>query len=296
MKTRETHHIRFSAALLIAGLFSSSWANTHVVTHTADSGAGSLRQAMMDADVNGSGPDTIVFNIPRNGAGYDAASGTWTIRPLMEMRNLVLDGGTVIDGTTQAAFIGGDPNPLGPEIVVDGSLAGDEDGFIMDSNNNALTGLVIHGFKYSQIRIGGDGNRVSGCYIGLDADGARFERSGIRGIFMGECSWNTIGGASESDRNVVSGNSASGIEITDHSERNSILGNYIGIRADGSDTLGNKGSGVLINRFSSRNTIGPGNVISGNREYGIWIRNDSVGHNRIVGNRIGTDTSGTRAW
>ena len=48
-------------ALLFA-LASAAVANTYTVTTTADSGAGSLRQAILDANAN-AGADTIAFNI-----------------------------------------------------------------------------------------------------------------------------------------------------------------------------------------------------------------------------------------
>ena len=66
-------------------------ASTLVVTNTNDSGPGSLRQAIFDA--NDAGPrDTITFNIP--------GSGPHTIRPTT--RNLPdITQPVVIDGTTQ---------------------------------------------------------------------------------------------------------------------------------------------------------------------------------------------------
>ncbi len=48
------------------------------ITNTNDSGAGSLRQAVADAD-QANGGDTIVFNIPATDPGYNAATGTFTI-------------------------------------------------------------------------------------------------------------------------------------------------------------------------------------------------------------------------
>ncbi|HEX9934378.1 MAG TPA: NosD domain-containing protein [bacterium] len=297
MKTQKTHHSHFSVALMIAGLVSSSWANTYVVTHTGDTGAGSLRQAMTDADTR-VGPDTVVFNIPKSDSGYDGASGTWTIRPLAKMRNLVWDNGTAIDGTSQAKFIGGDPNPLGPEIVIDGSLAGETDGFEIYGAKHALKGLVIHGFRYVQVYIMGDSMRVSGCYIGTDAAGKRFAGYSDNGISIQMGSWNHIGGESPEDRNVISGLGGHGIHIQSHrshSHHNRIVGNYIGLQADGLDSLGNNGTGVLIDQKCHYTEIGPGNVISGN-QHGIYIIGDSTDYNTIKGNWIGTDPSGMLAW
>ena len=50
-----------------------------VVTNTADSGPGSLRQAILYADANDSVPETISFNIPTTDPGF--ANGVFTIQP-----------------------------------------------------------------------------------------------------------------------------------------------------------------------------------------------------------------------
>jgi hypothetical protein len=72
------------------------WANTYTVTNTNDSGPGSLRQAIMDANAN-AGADDIVFNIP--------GGGPWSITVSSALPNLT--GPTVIDGTTQPGFTSG---------------------------------------------------------------------------------------------------------------------------------------------------------------------------------------------
>ena len=65
-------------------------ATTFVVSNTNDSGAGSLRQAILDA--NGSiGTDDIAFNIP--------GAGPHTISPLTDLP--WISGQTSIDGWTQ---------------------------------------------------------------------------------------------------------------------------------------------------------------------------------------------------
>ena len=87
-----------------------------LVTNTQDSGPGSLRQAISDALAHNSTPQIIAFQIPTSDPGFDGK--TFTIRPLMQLPTLL--GNVVISGTTQAAFAG-DTNPLGPEIVLNGS-------------------------------------------------------------------------------------------------------------------------------------------------------------------------------
>src|SRR5690606_2456356 len=64
-----------------------------LVTNTDDSGAGSLRQALLDANehINAVGPDTIYFNI--------AGTGPHTISPASPLP--VITDPILIDGTTQ---------------------------------------------------------------------------------------------------------------------------------------------------------------------------------------------------
>src|SRR5690349_19491198 len=76
------------------------------VTTTADTGAGSLRQALLDANAN-PGLDTIAFRI---------ASGVQTIRPASVLPSVT--DPVVIDGTTQPGWTN---NPI---IVLDGSGLG----------------------------------------------------------------------------------------------------------------------------------------------------------------------------
>jgi len=75
------------------------------VTNTNDSGPGSLRQAITDANANWS-IDRIEFNIPTSDAGYNASTGVFTIlvtsAELPSINNRVL----TIDGSTQTAFTG----------------------------------------------------------------------------------------------------------------------------------------------------------------------------------------------
>ncbi len=63
---------RLLGSLFLGLSAAAGLANTYTVTSTADSGAGSLRQAILDANTN-PGADTIVFNI--------VGSGVQTIAP-----------------------------------------------------------------------------------------------------------------------------------------------------------------------------------------------------------------------
>ena len=66
---------------IIYGIEEKILASRVVVTNTADSGPGSLREAIEQANTN-SGPDSIVFQIPISDPNYDSETGVWTIKPL----------------------------------------------------------------------------------------------------------------------------------------------------------------------------------------------------------------------
>src|SRR5437868_13766719 len=83
----------FAAVLLAA----NAGAATFTVTNTNDSGAGSLRQAILDADA-ATGSITIAFSI---------GSGPQAITPLTTLPFIGnLHGTIVIDGSTQPGFAG----------------------------------------------------------------------------------------------------------------------------------------------------------------------------------------------
>src|SRR5262245_45983253 len=94
---RPTRKLALPALLCAAALAAaaSAFATTFTVTNTNDSGGGSLRQAILDANSNG-GPDVIDFNIP--------GSGPYVILPLSILPPLA--GGTTLDATTQPGYAG----------------------------------------------------------------------------------------------------------------------------------------------------------------------------------------------
>src|SRR5438874_614090 len=101
MKTKNQKtlpHAFAVAALLIATC--SVNAATFTVTSTADSGPGSLRQAILDANADPSpGTDLIAFNIP--------GGGVQTIAPVLRLP--IITRSLTIDGYTQP---GASPNTL----------------------------------------------------------------------------------------------------------------------------------------------------------------------------------------
>jgi CSLREA domain-containing protein len=113
--------------------------------------------------------------------------------------------------------------------------------------------------------------------------------SGVSGLRI-------TGGNSTVKGLVINRFSRDGIELA-AAGGNRLEGNYIGTDATGTADLGNGSDGVRITGSHS-NTVGgtaegSRNVISGNGGVGIEIRCCTATHNRIVGNYIGTDATGT---
>ncbi len=163
----------------------------------------------------------------------------------------------------------------------------------------------------------GAGNVIAGCWYGLFLGFSTLSGSVVQGNFIGtnatgtaalpnlvgielDASNCTIGGTITASRNIISGNTYGGIEITGAGATgNVLLGNYIGTDAAGTGALANGNEGVLIGSGASNNTIGgttagARNVISGNQGAGIQIDGDGTSGNVVAGNFIGTDVTGTQ--
>ncbi len=282
-------------SLMLFGLFTlmcvaslGVQAATFSVSTLADNGAGSLRDAITQANA-APGFDTITFSL----------SGTISlVTPLPAITDEV--------SITKPANAG-----AVRDIVLDGSGttgAGNASiGLYIRAGNTIIKGLAINGFGEAGIRMDTDGigtdngNTISGNHIGTNNAGTTAIPNLNRGILIVGTTGHTIGGSIASDRNVISGNSGRGIDINAGGNAN-IIGNYIGTRATGANDLGNLSHGIQIVN-SSGSTIGGGtnatrNTISGNNGSGVTIIGDigSPASNNIVqGNYIGVNSTGNTA-
>ena len=195
----------------------SSSANTFIVSNTNDSGPGSLRQAIVDVNEH-IGPDSIFFHIPLSDAGYDSGVGAWTIR-LQSGLPALTDDRTHIDGTTQAEFLGFDPNPAGLEIELDGTRidTSSQGAIQITSRGNTVKGLVVNRTETAGIVISTyrEYNNIFGNFIGTDPSGTKDRGNGV-GIKIIDPVYsngkNVIGSVEQGQGNVISGN-VYGIEI-----------------------------------------------------------------------------------
>ncbi len=146
----------------------------------------------------------------------------------------------------------------GAGVIVEGEGTDEFDCFEISSDNNTIKGLEIY-------------NCDRGIYLGLGAN-------------------NTIGGSTQAERNVISGNE-SGVQINgDSTDGNTVKGNYIGTNAAGDTAIANN-IGVWISGGAQNNTVGgtasgEGNTIAFNTYDNVRVLGSLTIGNTIRGNSI----------
>ena len=141
-----------------------------VVSTTADSGPGSLRAAIEEANRNDSPTptdDTITFNFD----GPPGATGVYRINVASPLD--AITGNVNLDATNLPAY---EENGHEPVVEINGQGAGaGAAGLRIASTDNsaasAVLGLIINGFSGPGLVISGNWNTVSRCYIGTGPSG-----------------------------------------------------------------------------------------------------------------------------
>lgn len=250
--------------------------NRFTVTNTNDSGPGSLRQAIRDANAS-PGADAIDFEYSGNGfiiltSELDRITEAVTI-----------DGLTHLEGT-----VGLTPNNL------------DVDGLILGGGNIVVRGIRTILFGRNDIYVASNGNIIEGNSLGINS-GIPGITKGRAGVRIGGASNNTVGGTAAAARNTISGRSYGVVIVGTTATGNTVQGNFIGTREDGL-TVGNVGhvnDGVLIsnapNNVVGGTSGGAGNLISGNGKVGVRITGGFASGNLVQGNQIGTNVTGAAA-
>jgi titin len=258
------------------------------VTNTDDTGAGSFRQAIIDANAT-PGADTIQFALPDT---LKSPGGWWTIQPLSALP--MLTDSDTIDGWSQP---GAGPG-LAPRVMVDGTNAGPAYGGIYLGSNCTVRGLAVGNFVVrppgtatAGVTLQFTNNIVEGCYLGLDPTGmtAASNVFGVADYGVGD----VIGGSGPGEGNVTSGNISANILSNGYGV--TIQGNFVGTNAAGTAAVNGTSDGLRVGFVPSDayTSVIADNLISGNGGSGIQL--SQVHHVRILGNLIGTDVTGMHA-
>ncbi len=282
------------AALFASGLVVGMPTASHAlvpttVINTNDSGVGSFRQAILDANNPALAFDEIFFDIP--------GGGRQVIAPLTDLPDITAP--VTIDGYTQPdASPATNQNDAAIMLVLDAALM--SEGLQITTDDTTVRGLAIrdavNGLSGAGdgIKIDGDNNTIVGNYLGIQAVGVNPAGNEGRGVFV-EGDGNAIGGTTPADRNVISANGEEGVTLL--GDANTVSGNYIGTDDLGALDVGNDGDGVDVvglDNVVGGPTAGAGNVISGNAQNGVRVDSDSTG-TAVRRNSIGVDASGTFA-
>ncbi len=236
-----------------------------------------------------------------------------------------VDIGDGVSRATDPLVIDGSGGGAGGRVELTRSAAGGGGPWI-EGGGSVIRGLVINGavdqasppYYSGNSGISLDengGNRVENNYIGLNAAGAQ-AKANFNGISIHDSSGNTVGGDLSSQRNVISGNAALGMEIIGGGARDNIVkGNLIGTDALGSQAVGNAGVGLAVTYTSSgypdpdysdrpANNVIENNVISatllldplldptGSTGMGVYLASDGT---LFENNKVGTALDGTSA-
>ena len=196
--------------------------------------------------------------------------------------------------TVTGCFIGvaadGTSRPNGIGVLVTNGAQGAAIG--QPTLGNVIAASTSHGISFESDSSG----TVVGNTIGLDLDGNELANGGA-GVSIVDAGGVTVGGGTEDDRNVISGNIGDGIAISGASGATVIEGNWVGVSTDGLSGIGNGGVGVRVTGTNASVRIGSeaggGNVISANGGDGILIEMSSA--TEILGNMIGLDADGAEA-
>jgi len=268
------------------GVLSLPAAN-YIVTNTNNSGSGSLRQAILDANAN-SGADNIIFNIP--GAGLQTILLTTALPTITDEIH--------IDGYTQTGSLRNSENFIF-NGVLNIAIDGGGQSFIgltltSGSSDSQIEGLNIHNFDNAaiEIQVGSNGNSILGNLIGVNNAGSL--SSGSNNQIRIYSNSNFIGNTSSAGRNIISGCSGNSAVLYsgNSATSNNIIGNFIGMASDGSTTIGGINVGIEFNSGANSNKVGEvansrnHNIITGTVQEAIRIVGATTSGIEILANRM----------
>ena len=255
-------------------------ATDFTVDSTNDEGAGSLRQAIVDANTS-PGLDTITLAITGPDRTITPASPLPTITGAVSIQ---ADPSTLPDGLPTIRLDGGNASGAGISgLAFDVTTPGVE---------SLVTGLAVTrwtGANGAGITIsGGSAVTVRGTLLGTDASAASL------GNYVGVAVYNgsTIGGSAPSDRNVISGNNVNGVFVGGSGAV--VRGNWIGVGPGGDAAVPNgtgvfaQADGATIAQNVIRGNTGTGvRIVSGSN--GIAVSENAIGANGDLGIDLGFD-------
>jgi CSLREA domain-containing protein len=266
--------------VVIDGTTQPGYAGTPIIEldgSAAGSGANGLR-------ISGGGSTVTGLVINRFIPAFPASGGN----------GILIEGGgnNVIRGNYIGTSVAGNAAlPNGVHGVVISSSSGN----VIGRTDLAFRSNLISGNSATGVRImgaGADNNVVAGNRVGTNAAGTAALGNGGAGVWISSGDGNVVGSSLAGDT-LVSGNLGDGVLFSGNSSNTILTGTWSGLNVSGTAAIPNGGSGVALSS-STANTVGPGNVISGNSQNGVLVWSVSTS-NLVTGNIIGLNVAGTAA-
>ncbi len=209
------------------------------------------------------------------------------------------DAGNLISGNLGGVLIVGlqshdnvlTSNKIGTDLTGNTALPNWVNGVeIQGAPSNRITQNLISGNAASGVRLSESNakqNLVTGNKIGTNLAGTAALANFFSGVDISDAPQNSV------VTNTISGNLGSGVWIQGQTaQENAVSRNYIGTDATGLQALGNNLDGITIT--DAPKTTLDGNTIAASTFAGISIQGSTATLNRLYGNFIGTDVSGTK--
>lgn len=284
-----------SSGILIDGIKARSNTVRGCYLGTDSSGSFATRNGLYPISIASGASDNLIGGITAE--DRNIISGSFyqglVIRDPGSDRNIVEGNFIGVNAAGTAAI----PNAWSGIAIYYGARS-NQIGGLSPGARNVISGNSNQGIVIANTN--SDGNIIEGNYVGLNAAGTVAIPNGWSGInlFSGP-RFNIIGGASSGAGNIVSGNGNQGVLLQDPGTANNVVaGNFIGLNAAGTAAVPNTYSGVGLFGGATSNTIGgtvvtARNIISGNDNQGIAIGDTNTSGNKIQGNYIGVNPSGT---
>lgn len=278
--------------------------------------------------VNVGGTPQFLGAINNTIGGVNATSGVRTAGNLISgngRNGILLYGGPTSNNAILGNFVG--TNAAGSAaigntlhgILLEGASNNTIGGENVSVNPGALrSGNLVSGNGGDGIRLttllnepGGNnaassGNLISGNFVGTNPSGSSAIGNAGAGIALigdsnaaGNLTGNTIGNVNATPAglrrgNLVSGNAGPGILLQGPAVTgNTVLGNFVGTSVTGLAPIGNA-VGIRVSQAAG-NTIGAGNIVSGNISHGVHLTGGGTTNTLVTGNFIGLGPVGATA-
>ncbi len=250
------------------------------VTNASASGAGSLAQAVINANAT-AGYNIIKFNIPGN-----------CPRRIVLAAGLSLQGSTLLDGWSQPGNIKNTEEVswnAAPCIILDGNgsvgtavLTAPQIG----AGNLQVRGLAFEGFSTAILLSFGRNHLIFGNQFAgrVGTAGPVLGGNNIAITVAGQVFNTVIGGSDEPNRNLIGSSTTAGVQFIGASvTSNRVVNNLIGLDKNAAFALPNL-DGVYIS--GSGNSV-TGNRISRNSRDGVVLTSSNAHHNTVADNFLG---------